>query len=288
MLVSLANSRQPRRQQAGKMLVPLLAILVVLSMGVAAVAIVLQMQEREKRQAKEQELYQSQSENDELKSKLQAMEQDKVRAEESLASTRKDLTQAQDELAKAVDAKETLSRSVEDREREIARLTKDLDQTRQEAKQAGKQLADLREERDTAKRQLADVEQAKQDLETKVMELTEKPTVELEKVLVTPDQVAGGGSAQPGAAPSVVMPASASTGPNAGQVVVVNREYDFIVMNLGKNHGLSVGQEFQIVRGTQVLGKVKVEKVYDELSAAAILPESQKNNIREGDAVRPL
>ena len=278
---------QTRRHQAGKMLVPLLAVLVVLSMGVAAVAIVLQMQEREKRQAKEQELYQSQSENDELKSKLQAMEQDKARAEESLASTRKDLTQAQDELAKAVDAKETLSRSVEDREREIARLTKDVEQTRQEAKQAGKQLADLREERDTAKRQLADLEQAKQDLETKVMELTEKPTVELEKVLVTPDQALGAASPQ-SASPGVVMPASASAGANTGQVVVVNREYDFIVMNLGKNHGLSVGQEFQIVRGTQVLGKVKVEKVYDELSAAAILPESQKNNIREGDAVRPL
>jgi hypothetical protein len=37
-----------------------------------------------------------------------------------------------------------------------------------------------------------------------------------------------------------------------------------------------------------VLGRVKVEKVYDELSAAAILPESQKNNIREGDAVKAL
>ena len=73
-----------------------------------------------------------------------------------------------------------------------------------------------------------------------------------------------------------------------GQVVVVNREYDFIVMNRGKNHGLSVGQEFQIVRGNQVLGKVKVEKVYDELSAAAILPDSQKDNIKEGDAVKAL
>ena len=73
-----------------------------------------------------------------------------------------------------------------------------------------------------------------------------------------------------------------------GQVIVVNREYDFIVMNIGKNHGLAVGQEFQIVRGSQVLGKVKVEKIYNELSAAAILPESNKALIREGDAVKAL
>ena len=70
--------------------------------------------------------------------------------------------------------------------------------------------------------------------------------------------------------------------------MVVNREYDFIVMNMGKNQGLSVGQEFQIVRNNQVLGKVKIEKVYDELSAAAILPDSKKDSIREGDAVRAL
>ena len=85
------------------------------------------------------------------------------------------------------------------------------------------------------------------------------------------------------------MPVATTSKASAdGQVVVVNREYDFIVMNLGKNHGLSVGQEFQIVRGAEVLGKVKVEKVYDELSAATILPESQKDRIREGDTVKAL
>ena len=73
-----------------------------------------------------------------------------------------------------------------------------------------------------------------------------------------------------------------------GQVIVVNREYDFIVVNLGSNQGLTLGQEFHIVRGDQVLGRVKVEKLYDELSAAAILPNSDKDAIREGDAVRPI
>ena len=85
------------------------------------------------------------------------------------------------------------------------------------------------------------------------------------------------------------MPAGASAGsPANGQVVVINREYDFIVMNMGKNQGLAIGQQFKIVRGGEVLGTVKVEKVYDELSAAAILPESKKDAISEGDAVVAL
>ncbi len=82
------------------------------------------------------------------------------------------------------------------------------------------------------------------------------------------------------------MPVSASI--QDGQVVVINREYDFIVMNLGKNDGLSIGQEFKIVRDNEVIGRVRVEKVYDELSAAALLPNSQKNSIREGDLVTSL
>jgi hypothetical protein len=57
-------------------------------------------------------------------------------------------------------------------------------------------------------------------------------------------------------------------------------------MNLGKSHGLTLGQEFQVIRDNQILGRVKVEKIYDELSAAAILPASNKASIREGDFVR--
>jgi hypothetical protein len=126
--------------------------------------------------------------------------------------------------------------------------------------------------------------QAKTELESKVMELSNQPTVELEKVLVP-----GAGATPAPVDGATAMPVAAlGSMPSAGQVVVVNREYDFIVMNLGKNHGLSIGQEFQVVRGSEVLGRVKVEKVYDELAAAAILPESQKDNIREGDTVRAL
>jgi hypothetical protein len=127
------------------------------------------------------------------------------------------------------------------------------------------------------------------DLETKVMELSERPSVELEKVLVTGDSPTSPAASSSSSSGGAVVPVSTtSTSPTEGQIVVVNREYDFIVMNLGKNQGLSVGQEFQIIRGSEVLGKVKVEKIYDELSAAAILPESKKSSIREGDLVRPL
>ena len=282
------SMRRVSPHKAGKMLVPMLGVLAVLSMVVAGAAAYVLMQERDKRQAKERELQLSLAENEDLKSRLAELQQAKSRIEEDLGKARKELTQSQQELAKAVEAQETLSRSVEDREREIGRLTKDLEQTRTEQKQVSSQLSDLQTERDAIKRQLADLEKAKSDLETKVMELSNRPTVELDKVVVGSDGSSAGAAA--GGATALPVSTSASAKPDA-HVVVINREYDFVVMNLGKNHGVSIGQEFQIVRGEKVLGKVKVEKVYDELSAAALLPGAQKEDIRDGDngdAVRAL
>lgn len=290
--------------QSGKMIVPLLSVLAALAIGVAAVAIYLQMQEREQRIARERELQLATAENDSLKSHLQETEEAKTRIEEELLRSKKDLGQARDELARSVEAQQVLTKSIEEREREISRLTKDLTQTRDEADRAVTQLSGLQRERDEVKRQVTDLERAKSQLETKVMELSEvsqqmaanQPTVELDKIFVsnsspmlsTSSTDITGGPAVKWADSASTYPVSASSSSSDGEIVVVNREYDFIVMNIGKNHGLSIGQEFQILRGNQVLGKAKVEKVYDELSAAAIMPDSQKNNIREGDNVRAL
>jgi len=226
--------------------------------------------------AKERELHLALAENEDLKGRLDETQQAKVTIEQELSHVRRELAQSKEDLSKTLKAQAQLQRSIEDREQELARVTKNMEAAQSEAKEATAKLTDLTAQRDEAKRQLADLEKAKGQLEAKVMELSGQPAVELDKVLITREGRGG------------LLPTAARGIPSTGQIVVVNREYDFIVMNLGKNHGLLVGQEFQVVRGDQVLGTVKVEKVYDELSAAAILPDSQKDNIREGDTVKAL
>ncbi|OGX39300.1 MAG: hypothetical protein A3C53_02105 [Omnitrophica WOR_2 bacterium RIFCSPHIGHO2_02_FULL_68_15] len=269
-----------RRSQAGKMLTPLLSILAALAMGVAAFAIYVVIQKGEQLQVVQRNLQLAESENSDLKSRIETVQQAKARLEEDLTGAQRSFAESQEELANSLQAQETLTRSIEDREREITRLTKDLDQAKSESSKVSSQIGKLQSERDEAKRQVAELERAKNDLEAKLM-ATDPSTVELDRVLVS------GGASGTEAGGGMVMPISA-TPSAAGQVVVINREYDFVVMNLGKNHGVAVGQEFQIARGNEVLGRVKVEKVYDELSAAAILPDSKKSSIREGDTVRAL
>jgi len=273
------RSRWNGTRSAGKSLVPWLGVLAALSMAVAAVAIVLQRQEYQKRQAKERELTLAIGERDALRNQVEELQRVKSRIEEDVAGARRDLAEAQGKIAQATEAQQTLSRWLEERDQHVAQLTQQLEQARSESRQAAAKLSELQTERETIRKQLSELQRTKGDLESKMTELSRRPTVELEKVLVTDARA-------PASKVSPAVPA-ARRSPD-GQVVVINREYDFIVMNLGKNHGLSIGQEFQVVRGDAVLGRVKVEKVYDELSAAAILPESRKDEIHEGDAVKAL
>ena len=260
----------------GKIAIVLLGVVSVLAVAAAGGAVILQRQERTLRLAKERELVLVKEENEGLQQQLQQIRQAKEQLETDMDRVKDQLKQTTDQLAQEVEAKAQLAKSVDERQREIDRVGKDLEQARSERTSLTEQIATLKQGQDSLHAQLGELQQAKHDLEAKVLELSEQPTVELDKVVVAP--------------PSGSSPAGESSPGSAtqGQVVVVNREFDFVVVSLGKKQGLTVGQEFQIVRGQQVLGRVKVEKVYDELSAAAILPESNKDAIREGDLVKAI
>ncbi|MBI4970300.1 MAG: hypothetical protein HZC17_00455 [Candidatus Omnitrophica bacterium] len=73
--------------------------------------------------------------------------------------------------------------------------------------------------------------------------------------------------------------------PASGKVVLVNREYNFIVAGIGKLDGINLKDQLDIVRGDKVIGKVAVTKLYDSLSSCEILQEG-KSQIKEGDIVR--
>ncbi len=269
---SRPSASQGFNPSSGKVAVIVLGIFTLLSIAGAGVAVFFQMQERAVRLAREKELRTVKAENTKLQDQLAEVTTIKEQLEGELTLAHADLQQTVERLAEEQQAKDELAKAVEGRQQEVDRLSKDLEQVRTERTQLTQRIAQLTEQQKTLQAQFNQTEAAKTELEEKVLELSQtQPTVELETVVVTDSGAAG---------------ALASPGGTAGQVVVVNREYDFVVMNLGKNHGLALGQEFQVVRDNQILGRVKVEKIYDELSAAAILPQSKKESIREGDSVR--
>ncbi|MCG2704118.1 MAG: hypothetical protein L6366_07090 [Candidatus Omnitrophica bacterium] len=71
-----------------------------------------------------------------------------------------------------------------------------------------------------------------------------------------------------------------------GQVLVVNKEFAFVVINIGEKDGIQESQVLDVYRGQDLLGKVKVERIYDTMSSAVILPEATKQELKEGDIVK--
>ena len=70
-----------------------------------------------------------------------------------------------------------------------------------------------------------------------------------------------------------------------GRVLVVNKEYNFVVINLGAKDGMEIGTTLLVYRADKEEEKIKIEKLYETMSAATILPET-KGDLKETDTVK--
>ena len=73
----------------------------------------------------------------------------------------------------------------------------------------------------------------------------------------------------------------------AGRVISFNPQWRFVVMDLGWD-AVNIGDVVSIHRDEQVLGKARVERVQEAVSAASLLPESVQAEIQVNDLVRVL
>ena len=105
----------------------------------------------------------------------------------------------------------------------------------------------------------------KKALEAELKEFTKATeAIELEKIVVKP------------------------TSSLVGEVLMVNKEHSFIVVDLGRASNLGLGDLLSIYRNDEFIGKAEVERVNEKTCAAAILPEWQDREFKESDEVRKL
>lgn len=137
--------------------------------------------------------------------------------------------------------------------------------------------------------QLSTLEFKKTELETKIKELEEKSEgVELGTIVVNPE-VLGTPPKQAPASPAAKKQTQKSTTSVSagleGKILVVNKDYNFAVINLGNKDGIDVGNVFSVYHDNKYMGDVKIEKVHDSMSAADFVSPDMKDKISEGDRV---
>lgn len=109
----------------------------------------------------------------------------------------------------------------------------------------------------------------------------EAPAVQLKKIVVSTAESAQADAPVKTAAADTVVPSVPA--PLEGKVLVVNEEYDFIVISLGKNDNIAVGDMVEIRRQDKKIADAKIEEVRDTMSVAMPLEQGMIKNIKQED-----
>jgi chromosome segregation ATPase len=72
----------------------------------------------------------------------------------------------------------------------------------------------------------------------------------------------------------------------SGKIIAINEANNFVVINLGENHAVTLGRKFDIYRNNVSIGRVEVIQARKNISAADIIRFDAKHRMKIGDIVR--
>lgn len=212
--------------------------------------------------------------------------------------------------------KEDLQRQVEYNQKILDSISKELvreknDKTqiqdsyklvRNENATLSRQLQSLNNRKITLDKKIQDLQDSKSTLERRLSEMETMLTDRVAQVEEFKDKVEAVRSAAPAeAAPkneSVELPAivvrpqadqSSRKGGNpdlgfVGKILAVNRDNNFVIIDLGQDSGVKVGDAFKVYRDEKPVASIEITQVRRSISACDI--KKEMNQIKIGDMVR--
>lgn len=151
---------------------------------------------------------------------------------------------------------------------ELAQKAERLEKVEGELESAVSEKETLQEMHESEKAKYAELKgrvdklvEVKNVLEEKVRSIINKQGIELERIVVK------------------------SEGELEGRVLVVNREYNFVVVDVGVKDDIELGDFLTIFRNGKYVGEAQIEKIYDTMSAATIVKETKLKAIMVDDNV---
>ncbi len=210
--------------------------------------------EREKRLEAEQKVELLTGENDRLNEAFKDLTATKEQIDRELDAERRRAKELESQVLSEREAGVELQTQVGQKDSELAAL-------RQQAARAEKDFFDLNKRFKDITEKASRLEREKKRFE----EQAAAEPVEIPAVIVNPEDAGV-----------------------AGDVLVVNRDFDFVVTNLGSVDGLNYGDPLLVRRSGEEVGRVVVEKLYDKMAACTIVEEFAPLAIEEGDRIGPL
>ena len=180
-----------------------------------------------------------------------------------LENTRQDLENTRAEL-------ENTKTQLEDARTQIVQLNETIRAKDQELDEKSNVIAGLEDEKASLEAQVADLNAQIAGLQDQVAQLEEDKSV-LEVQLEKCDkELHKEITMKPG---------------TTGTIVYANKDWNFVVIDIGSNDGVQATAEMIVHRGNDMVGKIKISAVRDNVSIAEVLPDYQKATVKEGDDV---
>lgn len=183
--------------------------------------------------------------------------------QQDLENTRQDLENTKAEL-------ENTRAQLEDARTQIVSLNETIRSKDQELQEKSNLIASLEDEKSTLEAQVADLNAQIAGFQDQIAELEEENAMlkaQLEKLDKELHQES-------------TMPVG-----TRAKIVYANAEWNFVVIDIGAADGAAATAQMIVHRGDAMVGKIRLSAVHDNVSIAEVLPEFQKESVKEGDDV---
>ena len=254
----------------------ILIFLIIFSLSLTAITFYFFQQERTKSRLMEEEI-------EDLRTRHRVSEM-------KLADALKKSEEIDEKLREANYQIDYLNQELENEKTSQQDMLKETEQLRNILKQKETAEGDLRErltqsqtKLENLESQLAQLESEKATLTNRIVELEDGTSggVQLGEIVVGP-QTADVSEEQAAEAAQQLPITSLQA-----KVLVVNKKYNFAVIDLGSRDGIKFNDIFSVYQGNNYIGDIQVEKVHESMAAAGFLTPAIIDKIKEGDKVIP-
>ncbi len=174
---------------------------------------------------------------------------------------------------------------------ELTQTQQELAQTKQELDAARQEITGLNEKLTQKEAEIARAQQKIGELETQITELTrqaedqKKQIAQLEKEKT--DMLEEKQRLEDAIAPFLPppMPSRDKIAGLKGHVVLVDPEWNFVVLDIGKIHGVQKNTQMLVHRGEQLIGRIRISDVRDDLSVGDVERAWVTSPLQPGDRV---
>ncbi|QSR86950.1 hypothetical protein EM20IM_00825 [Candidatus Methylacidiphilum infernorum] len=206
---------------------------------------------------------------EELKKTSEQLEESKV----LLERTTKHLEEVKAELAQEKERAQKLDSDLKETQSQLADL-------QQKSANSSSLVDQHKSELDSLTAKLEEEKKANQEASEKIENLVKEKLALEESLAKATNEL----NRLKQASPAVARAVSMRTGIR-GKIVSVNRNWNFVVLNIGEKDGLVENGELEVFRNKQFLGKIKIVSTEPSTAVADIVMDSLKGNIQPGDDV---